>query len=145
MEIAAREKNQDRPFFNVMIIDDEKDIANIICRALERTGEFKIDTFYDGQSAFENFKKHDLGYYSLILTDIRMPKMTGFELAKKIREIDPGVKIVFMTAYDTLTLEPLDQMQSSIEVFVILKKPIKVTELAPKLKSIVLCQSDRKG
>ena len=143
--------NQVQSIFNVMVIDDEKDIADVISRALSRTGEFKVDTFYDGQSAFDNFKEkhHDEdddgpGYYSLILTDIRMPKMNGFELARKIREIDPSMKIVFMTAYDTLATEPLHQMESSIEVFVVLKKPIKVTELGTKLKSIVLCRSDKK-
>jgi two-component system response regulator ChvI len=136
--------NQEGTFFNVMVVDDEKDIADVITRALQRTSEFKVDTFYDGQAAFDNFKNHNLGYYSLVLSDIRMPRVTGFELAEKIRAIDPNMKIVFMTAYDTLSIEPLNEMQSSIEVFVILKKPIKVTELAPKLKSIVLCQNDRK-
>ena len=121
-----------------MVVDDERDISDVITRALHRTSDFKVDAFYDGPSAFDNFKNHDAGYYSLMLSNIRMPKISGFELAKKIREIDPNMKVVFMTAYDTLSVEPTNQMQSSIEVFVILKKPIKVTEVAPKLINCIV-------
>ena len=74
------------------MIDDELDINFTIKTTLEETGLFQVDTFNDTESALSIFKP---GLYDLALLDIRMPEMNGFQLCRKLREIDNRPKYVF--------------------------------------------------
>jgi len=76
-----------------MVVDDEKDILSIIKRGLESDNIFKVDTFSSGESALQAFESHPEYYYDIILTDIRMPKMSGFELYRRIKRRDPRQKL----------------------------------------------------
>jgi DNA-binding response OmpR family regulator len=79
---------------NILIVDDESDITFTIKSILQENG-FKVDSFTDSISALDNYQ---INYYDLIILDIKMPKMDGFQLYTKIREKDPKVKICFLTA-----------------------------------------------
>jgi DNA-binding response OmpR family regulator len=76
------------------LIDDEPDIIYSIKRVLE-INEFLVDSYTDPTLALSNFKP---GLYDLLLLDIKMPKMNGFDLYQKMKEIDSNVKISFLTA-----------------------------------------------
>ena len=78
----------------ILLIDDETDIIFTIKKILEENG-FKVDSFNDPILALNNYK---VNFYDLVILDIKMPKMDGFELYTKIREKDPKVKICFLTA-----------------------------------------------
>src|SRR5690349_20235653 len=78
----------------IMIVDDEQEIARLFGISLERSG-FIIDVFTDPTAALSNYKT---GLYDLLLLDIRMPGMNGFELYQKIKNIDNKVKVCFITA-----------------------------------------------
>src|ERR671910_2798953 len=78
----------------ILLIDDEPDIIYSIKRVLE-INEFLVDSYTDPTLALSNFKP---GLYDLLLLDIKMPKMNGFELYQKTKEIDSNVKICFFTA-----------------------------------------------
>jgi DNA-binding response OmpR family regulator len=78
----------------VLIVDDEDDINLLFKMVLEDKG-YKIDTFNDPLVALQNFTA---GAYDLLLLDMLMPNMNGFELYQKIRMIDDKVKICFLTA-----------------------------------------------
>jgi DNA-binding response OmpR family regulator len=78
----------------LLIADDEPDITFTIKSILEENG-FKVDSFTDPISVLDNYKAN---FYDLVILDIKMPKMDGFELYIKIREQDPKVKICFLTA-----------------------------------------------
>ena len=78
----------------ILIVDDEDDINLLFKMVLEDNG-FKVDTFNDPLVALQNFTA---GSYDLLLLDMLMPKMNGFELYQKIRMIDDKVKICFLTA-----------------------------------------------
>jgi DNA-binding response OmpR family regulator len=69
--------------------------------ALENEG-FEVDTYNDPIQALSNFKT---GLYDLLLIDIKMPKMDGFELYKKLQQIDQKVKICFITAFELYYLK----------------------------------------
>jgi CheY-like chemotaxis protein len=80
----------------ILIVDDDPDITLSFSIGLE-DGGFKIYSYNDPSDALLNFKP---GFYDLLLIDINMPKMNGFELCTKILEIDLNVKICFITAGD---------------------------------------------
>ena len=77
-----------------MIVDDEDDINFLFKMVLEDNG-FKVHTFNYPLEALQNFTA---GSYDLLLLDMLMPKMNGFELYQKIRMIDDKAKICFLTA-----------------------------------------------
>ena len=122
----------------LMVVDDEKDILRIIKRDLEANNNntFKVDTFYSGELALQAFDSRPKDYYDLILTDIRMPKMNGFELYRRIKEKNPSMKIAFITAFE-INKEEFNKVLPSIDVKDFIIKPISMSDLIVKLKSIV--------
>jgi CheY-like chemotaxis protein len=123
----------------IMVVDDEKDILRIIKRDLESNDaktNFKVDAFYDSESALNAFNSHPTDYYDLVLTDIRMPKMNGFELYRHIKQKNPAMKIAFITAFE-ITKEEFGKVLPSIDVKHFIKKPVTMSNLIPKLRSIV--------
>jgi DNA-binding response OmpR family regulator len=82
----------------ILIVDDEPDITTVLKTTLEDNG-FQVASFDDPISALENFRKRS---YSLLILDIKMPKMNGFELYTKIKKIDNKVKVCFLTALTEL-------------------------------------------
>lgn len=122
----------------LMVVDDEKDILRIIKRDLEANNNntFKVDTFSSSELALQAFNSHPKDYYDLILTDIRMPKMNGFELYRRIKEKNPSIKIAFITAFE-INKEEFNKVLPSIDVKDFIIKPISMSDLIVKLKSIV--------
>ena len=78
----------------ILIVDDEDDINLLFKIVLEDNG-FKVDTFNDPLVALQNFTA---GSYDLLILDMLMPNMNGFELYQKIRMLDDKVKMCFLTA-----------------------------------------------
>ena len=82
----------------IFIVDDESDTCLALERILEENG-FKVDKFTDPFLALKNFKAD---FYGMLILDIKMPKMNGFELYKQIKRIDTKVKTMFLTAFTEL-------------------------------------------
>lgn len=121
----------------VMVVDDERDILRIIKRDLEANNNtFTVDIFYSSEQALQAFEGLPKDYYDLILTDIRMPKMNGFELYRRIKEKNPAMKIAFITAFE-INKEEFNKVLPSIDVKDFIIKPISMSDLIIKLKSIV--------
>ena len=121
----------------VMVVDDERDILRIIKRDLEaNNNSFTVDIFSSSEQVLQAFEGHPKDYYDLILTDIRMPKMNGFELYRRIKEKNPAMKIAFITAFE-INREEFNKVLPSIDVKDFIIKPISMSDLIIKLKSIV--------
>jgi YesN/AraC family two-component response regulator len=121
----------------VMVVDDERDILRIIKRDLEANNNtFTVDIFSSSEQALQAFEGHPSDYYDLILTDIRMPRMNGFELYRRIKEKNPAIKIAFITAFE-INKEEFNKVLPSIDVKDFIIKPISMSDLIIKLKSIV--------
>jgi putative two-component system response regulator len=118
----------------ILVIDDEYDNAYIIKNSLERKGGYNnIDVFTDSVTALNNFQADS---YDLIVIDVRMPYMNGFELYKKIKERDNKVKICFLSATEN-THEEFKQIYPTLEENCFIKKPISPSELVNKIKYIL--------
>jgi CheY-like chemotaxis protein len=103
----------------------------------KRVGDtFMVETFTNGWNALEALDSHPHDYYDLVLTDIRMPRMNGFELYRKIKEKNPSMKIVFITAFE-INKEEFSKVLPSIEVKDFIIKPISMTNLRIKLKEVL--------
>jgi len=88
----------DNSSFGVLVVDDEKDILEVIRIYLQKYG-FVVRAFSDPFLALEHFNSNQ-DAYDVLLTDIRMPGMTGMELAKNIIRSKPEIHVVFMTAFE---------------------------------------------
>ena len=82
----------------IMVVDDEADILTVLEIYLKKWG-FQVDSFASPMQALEHFEKNT-HLYSVVLTDIRMPGMSGLELAAKMLKIKPDIRIILMTAFD---------------------------------------------
>jgi DNA-binding response OmpR family regulator len=115
--------------YRVMIVDDEQDITTIFKMGLENN-QFIVTTFNDPVEAFSEFRP---GLYDLLILDIRMPGMNGFQLYRKIRDVDNKVKVCFLTAFDESRAEFRTSFPFLEEVKCYLKKPITVRDLVRRL------------
>jgi DNA-binding response OmpR family regulator len=118
--------------YRVMIVDDEQDITTIFKIGLENN-QFIVTTFNDPLQALSKFRS---GLYELLILDIRMPGMNGFQLYRKIREIDNKVKVCFLTAFDESSGEFKSSFPFLEEVKCYLKKPITVQDLVKRLADL---------
>jgi DNA-binding NtrC family response regulator len=105
--IAVPEKE---PFWKrILIIDDETDITIALKKALTDNGFEQVDTFNDPLLALKSFK---VDLYGLIILDIIMPEIDGFELYEQMRSIDNDVKVCFITAFE-VNLQALKAVYST--------------------------------
>jgi DNA-binding NtrC family response regulator len=111
----------------ILIVDDEVDITLSFNPALEDNGLFEVETSNDPLVVLSNYKPN---YYDLMLLDIRMPAMNGFELYEKIKKSDNKVKVCFNSPYDVDYNALREQFPSlEIECLIlenIMRKPIEV-------------------
>ena len=120
----------------ILLIDDEPDITFTIKDILEDNG-FQIDSFNDPILALNSYKSN---FYDLVILDIKMPKMDGFELYIKIREKDPKVKICFLTAIAMFTEEikkSLLALGKTIDKDYFIQKTIKIEVIIKKITLIM--------
>ncbi|MDQ6722980.1 MAG: response regulator [Thermoproteota archaeon] len=135
-EIEINNSFKNNKLSRIMVVDDEKDILRIIKRDLEITNEFQVEAFSSGIEALTAFKNHELDYYHVIITDIRMPRMNGFELYRHIKETSPNTKIAFITAFE-INKDEFIKVLPSIEVKDFIIKPIDMDDLIFKIKSML--------
>ena len=88
---------------HILVLDDDFDIVSIIKISLQKR-RFNVFAFTDPFLALEHFELNSKNY-GLVLSDVRMPGMPGFEFVRKVREIEPNVKILLMSAFEISDLE----------------------------------------
>jgi DNA-binding response OmpR family regulator len=119
----------------VLIVDDEPDLTLSLKMTLEENG-FKVDSFTDPLSALENYKE-EAGMYDLLILDMKMPQMNGFELYRQIRKIDDKVKVCFLTAgemdYEQFRKELILELDKNCYI----QKPIETEMLIRRLNRII--------
>ena len=118
---------------SILLVDDEADIITSVKRWLQDDG-LKVYGFADPLQALQYFQ-NNCDQIDLVLSDIRMRKMNGYELVKKIKAIRPETKVVFMTALET-DLPELSRILPSIKIDGFMLKPGSIEKLVSDIKKI---------
>lgn len=113
----------------ILIVDDEPDITLVLKLGLEANG-FMVETYNDPLQLLSNFKADS---YDLLLLDIKMPKMNGFELYKRLIQLDHKVKICFITAFE-LYYDEFRRVFPKLKVECFVRKPVSIDHLAKVIK-----------
>ncbi len=85
--------------FRVLVVDDDSGLRLSVQTSLSSTGRFDVDEAYDGMDAIEKIK---LNKYDIVLLDVDMPRMSGHEALKAIKEYNPALIVIILTAYATI-------------------------------------------
>lgn len=134
IEGTAKAKSEVRK--RIMAVDDEQDLTMTLKVGLDIYGPFDLDMFNNPKSALRSFKPN---FYALVLIDIRMPCMDGFELYEELKKIVPDVKVCFLTASEMYHEEVREKDYSNLSSDVFIQKPILtdnlITEINKKINS----------
>jgi CheY-like chemotaxis protein len=119
----------------ILIVDDEHDSCLVYQIVLEDSG-YECTSYNDSVKALQEFRPN---YYNLVILDIKMPKLDGFALCEKIREMDKAVKIIFITAsegYESFRRQYYPELSNDVNIKC-LQKPIGNVELANIVNKIM--------
>jgi two-component system cell cycle response regulator CpdR len=106
----------------ILLAEDDGDMRRFLVRALHNAG-YQVVSFDNGRSAYDRLREEP---FQLLLTDIVMPEMDGIELARRATEIDPDLKVMFITGFAAVALNAAAQAPKDSKV---LSKPFHLKDL----------------
>jgi len=115
----------------ILLVDDEKDITNSIKTGLERHG-FVVEPYNDPSEALAHIRPDG---YDLAVFDIRMPRMSGFELYRRFKKADGHTPVCFLTAFE-IDASEFDKLFPDVPV-TLLRKTITLSQLVRRLNEII--------
>jgi DNA-binding NtrC family response regulator len=124
------DRTNQSPVF-IAIIDDEPDLACLFKEALSQIDGAEVFAFTDPSLALEHFQTNHQNYM-VIISDYRMPSMTGIELLSKIKDINPAVTRIMMSAFEIQ--DELFQECNCVDKF--LQKPVLMTDLINEVRML---------
>lgn len=124
----------------VLLVDDNKDVTSTIQKGLHKHG-FEVKVFNEPAQALLQFKPN---WYDAIVLDVRMPGMTGFELARKIWAKDPDAKVCFFSAFEIYENEAKIVFKH-LNTKCFIKKPVAPSELAKHISQHLESNSNSKS
>ena len=114
----------------IILAEDDNDMRRFLVKALENAG-YEVVSYDNGRSAYDRLREEP---FELLLTDIVMPEMDGIELARKATELDPDMKVMFITGFAAVALNPDNQAPKDAKV---LSKPIHLRELVNEVQKLL--------
>jgi DNA-binding response OmpR family regulator len=117
----------------ILIVDDEPDLTQVSTLTLEYHG-FKVDSFNDPQEALS---KYAPGLYDLVILDVKMPKMSGFELYHEIKKKDNNANVCFLTASELYYEEFRKRKYYALDKNLFIRKPIENEELVKEINKMI--------
>ncbi|CDA83386.1 putative transcriptional activator protein Irlr [Bacteroides sp. CAG:754] len=118
------------PMYTILIIEDEPRVANLLMNGLEENG-YQVMVAYDGLMGLRLFQAHS---FDLVISDIVLPKMNGFELCKEIRKVNSCIPILMLTALGA-TDDKLDGFDAGADDYMV--KPFDFRELNARIKVLL--------
>jgi two-component system response regulator ChvI len=122
----------------ILAVDDEPDVMLTLKLSLEETGLFDVDAFNDPELALSNFKPE---VYGLLLLDFKMPKMNGYELYDKIKNIDDKVKVCFISAAYMNPENAREVFPFLKKIECIIQKPVEIPDLIGRVKAKLMWET----
>jgi two-component system, cell cycle response regulator CpdR len=120
----------ERYMVKILLAEDDNDMRRFLVKALEKAGH-NVTSFGEGASAFEKMQGET---FDLLLTDIVMPEMDGIELARRAAELDPALKIMFITGFAAVALNPDSKAPKEAKV---LSKPFHLRDLVDEVNRLM--------
>ena len=117
----------------ILIVDDELYVTKICTLALEHYG-YKVDASNDPKEALSKYKPRS---YDLVILDIKMPEMNGFELFQEIKKKDNNAKICFLTASELYYKEFREKEFRSLDRNLFIRKPVAIKELVAQVNKMI--------
>ena len=114
----------------ILLAEDDNDMRRFLAKALENAG-FKVSSYDNGASAYDRLREEP---FELLLTDIVMPEMDGIELARRATELDPDIKVMFITGFAAVALNPDSQAPKDAKV---LSKPFHLKDLVNEVEKLM--------
>ena len=136
-EYEQKEMEKLSPFTKrILIVDDDPDITFTFRKALEGENQngkifFQVFTYNDPLLALAEFK---INFYDLLLLDVNMPKLNGFELSEKILELDLNVRVCYISAGE-MNIEALREQYKSLSMGCFIKKPVEIEKFVRRVKA----------
>jgi CheY-like chemotaxis protein len=139
---TVKERETKDPFLKrILVVDDEPDVTLTFKVGLEGyhygnhnddnndKTRFEVYTYNDPLEALSEFKPH---FYDLMLVDVYMPNMNGFQLCEKILELDVNIRVCFISAAE-INIEALREVYPKVSFGCFMKKPIAIEYLVKRL------------
>ncbi|MGY3585880.1 two-component system cell cycle response regulator CpdR [Bradyrhizobium sp. USDA 4341] len=114
----------------ILLAEDDTDMRRFLVKALENAG-FKVSPHDNGMSAYQRLREEP---FEMLLTDIVMPEMDGIELARRASELDPDIKIMFITGFAAVALNSDSEAPKNAKV---LSKPVHLRELVSEVNKLL--------
>ncbi len=118
------------PTSKILLAEDDDDMRRFLVRALENAGHTVV-SFDNGLSAYHRLREEP---FELLLTDIVMPEMDGIELARRATQLDPDIKVMFITGFAAVALNPDSQTPKDAKI---LSKPFHLRELVTEVDKLL--------
>jgi len=114
----------------ILLAEDDNDMRRFLVKALENAG-YQVSSYDNGLSAYQRLREEP---FEMLLTDIVMPEMDGIELARRASELDPDIKIMFITGFAAVALNADSEAPKNAKV---LAKPGHLRELVSEVNKLL--------
>ena len=115
----------------ILLAEDDNDMRRFLERALEQAG-YRVVSFDNGLAAYNRLREEP---FELLLTDIVMPEMDGIELARRATELDPDIKVMFITGFAAVALNPDSNAPRDAKI---LSKPFPLRDLVNEVQKLLV-------
>ena len=115
----------------ILLAEDDNDMRRFLVKALENAG-FQVSPHDNGMSAYQRLREEP---FEMLLTDIVMPEMDGIELARRAAELDPDIKIMFITGFAAVALNADSAAPKHAKV---LSKPVHLRDLVNEVHKMLV-------
>mgnify|MGYP000894274166 CR=1 FL=1 len=114
----------------ILLAEDDNDMRRFLVKALQNAG-YDVISFDNGLSAYNRLREEP---FELLLTDIVMPEMDGIELARRATELDPDIKVMFITGFAAVALNPDNNAPKQAKI---LSKPFHLRDLVSEVQRLL--------
>ncbi|HEX2170141.1 MAG TPA: response regulator [Nitrososphaera sp.] len=128
------DKDNNKPPARVLVVDDDPDTVRVLALSLHNYG-FLVDAFSNPKDALQEIKSNPESY-SLVLSDSLMPELSGIQLAEKVKERNPNVKVLLLTGSEMADNE-FSKVSPPTTIDDYLQKPVSIRKLTSKILSLL--------